>query len=696
MWWTDPVWLVALIIIIPVLFSGNKISLNKLTQFLQGKFFRTGKRQPLADKHPGTHSINKRLRQLTWIRSAALACVIFGLAGTTAILPVKNRRIVALIDVSDSIGNSETEKSRAALLDQINKLSSADRIAVMTFAGGTNIIAPMAKPGDAYSSLKSAVLTAPMPGDTDIQKAISSSKEILSQTTGRRSILLFSDGRASMTEIDAGSLKSLNTSVNTIPVGKRGEGIVSWELKIPDSIHTGEKALLEWNIFSPADLKINYSVKMDDKKILQEYYDVNAGNNIIPVDVSSDSPGDHRIDIDVSINNNIIRYGSISGLLRVSGKDSILLINGKVYNSGLGAALRIQGLNVAETGSSAISESLNGSAAVILDNIPASSITKDQQKSLQNYTAAGGGLLVIGGDSSLGRGEYYESILEDILPVNTDTRQRIFYNRTEVVYAIDHSGSMTIKRGRITKYEAALNGVAASVNEMDPRDKIGIVTFDEQAEWKLPLISAGRKKEIYKALSDIPLGGGTDMSKAFDEVISRFSILEPVSRHLIVITDGLTIDKDFKSLCHRLVKNGFTISTIGIGNEINESLLKDIADWGNGQFYRVELDAVPEVVHKESMRITRDLIQEGGFKPKVRIYADWLADSDTSFPMIKGYLLTRPKNLAVVNLEVGEHDPLFAWWRYGNGNALSLQAIPGPDGFLHGQALLPITVSSAR
>lgn len=365
------------------------------------------------------------------------------------------------------------------------------------------------------------------------------------------------------------------------------------------------------------------------------------------------------------------------GMIKISGPAKILLLYDKTPEPALSRALRIQGIAVVEMSITSLGETpeaLDNYTTVILDNVPAPYLTDRQQIVLHDYVTGGGGLLVIGGDSSLGRGEYYASRLEEMLPVETDTRQRLIFNRAMILFVIDQSGSMSDIVGETSKLTACLQGVAAAVKELNPQDEVGLLAFDSTPTWILPFTPAAKKTTITDALAQLGSeGGGTDMGAAMREIISEFSTTGPIRRHVIFFTDGNTGDGNFQLMSTQLKKLGVTITTVGVGEEINLPLLQNMARWGDGKFYRATLDKIPQIFQKEMIRVTRDLIQEGLFYPKVQTPAAFLNDLtgvEPNLPPIRGYLITKPKSFATIYLntgKTGKNDPLLSVWRYGNG-----------------------------
>jgi len=246
--------------------------------------------------------------------------------------------------------------------------------------------------------------------------------------------------------------------------------------------------------------------------------------------------------------------------------------------------------------------------------------------------------------------------------------------------------------------------VVLAIKELGDQDEVGILSFDSSPTWVLDFTSVKERQRIKAALDDLPTGGGTDMSLAMDEVANSFGEPGPTRRHVIFLTDGQTADvrEHFHELADRLALVGVTITTIGIGEDVNQELLAQLATWGNGTFYHAQPDEVPRLIKKDTIQMSRDLIQEGRFKPITQRDGGLLAGMPAALPPVAGYLVTKAKPQATVWLTVqgkpaagqgdGEAvaDPLLASWHYGNGQV----AVFAADSGLHwlpdwsGQALL--------
>ena len=112
MGWTKPIWLLALVIIIPIFQLGN-IFLRKQRE-RQGSYTDT-------IKSP------KSLVWLTVFRVAVIGMVILALAGTSMLIPSQNCQTVILLDVSQSIGQIQTENARRVALQLLQQFKSVWR-----------------------------------------------------------------------------------------------------------------------------------------------------------------------------------------------------------------------------------------------------------------------------------------------------------------------------------------------------------------------------------------------------------------------------------------------------------------------------------------------------------------------------------------------------------------------------------------
>lgn len=639
-------------------------------------------RVPVGVK-PGGSPVRQRLARL---RVAAALLLLLALAGAALPLPSHQRQVVILLDVSESIDRREQEQARRAALRILADLSARDRAAVVAFAGGQRVLAPPGAPGDAAALLAGADLAAPAPDKTNLHEALRLARSLLTAGAGAPAIILFSDGRPTAGgEVGAFPPFTEKVRLYTVPVGTPAAGLYSSGLELPETARPGEELRIGWRVFSDRPQEVTVGLKINGQTIDTRRVKVAAGNNRLQLPLTAPVSGLARVELEVTGGDGrALPMAGAAGLLQVSAPAQILVLSSEPP-SPLAAALRAQGMTVSEENVAGLAGAhpratpaeLASYAAVVLENVPAYALTKEYQDNLGEYVAGGGGLLVTGGEKALGRGEYYASRLEELLPVRTDTRQRLLFDRLKILFLIDQSGSMGEGVGDISKQEAAVAGLLAAATGLNPWDEVGILGFADKAEWILPFTPVGDGGEIQKAVRKISPGGGTDLAMGLEAAIRAFTGAEAVRRHMVIISDGMTVQADFAGFSRRLREMRVTVTTIGVGYDINEKLLQDLAVMGEGEFYRADEARLPQIIVAETFRVTRELIQEGTFRPVLRTPADFLGGLPDPLPPVLGYLRTKAKETAEVYLEVGEGDPLLAAWRYGNGRVAVFTADTG-------------------
>jgi uncharacterized membrane protein len=624
---------------------------------------------------PGKDRLNRALAAL---RALGVAACLLALLDVGLPVPSSRRVTYFLFDVSDSVGRAGVEESRRSALGLLRSLPDSDMVGIVAFARTPALVSRPMPARRMASVLEDCPLESSDPGSTDMSLALSFVSALLKGEKGDKGTVIFGDGRSTLgAAVDAQALTRHGLRVWAYPVGGSSGGVVSRSLEPPDLSRAGGKAILRWRIFTDRDISIRYTVKVDGVAVQKGAADLRKGEREIEVAVDAGAPGARTVEIDArDEQGRVLPLAACGALLGVEGDRRVLVVRGGKAPSPLSSALALQGIKTLDAGVDALPESApgySGYTAVVLDDVSAVSMTESRQRALVDFVSGGGGLLVVGGYSSLGRGEYYSTVLEDVLPVETDTRQRLFFSRATILFVIDHSGSMSEMVGGTSKQLAAMQGVAASIPELNPQDEVGILSFDTSPTWVLPFTPVSQAIDVQKAFSSIPEGGGTDMSTAIQEVVRGFGEAGPNKRHAVILSDGFTVNADFRALSDQLKLYGISVSTIGIGDTVNEELLKEVAEWNDGAYYRAVLGDIPKVIKKETVRVTRDLIQEGRFSARAVGRSPAIQGLESDLPRYSGYLITKPKALANVILETSggdakQADPLLAEWRYGNGS----------------------------
>jgi hypothetical protein len=114
---------------------------------------------------------------------------------------------------------------------------------------------------------------------------------------------------------------------------------------------------------------------------------------------------------------------------------------------------------------------------------------------------------------------------------------------------------------------------------------------------------------------------------------------------------------------------------VGLGTDIDEQLLKMIADVGGGRFHAVQdAENLPRIFTKEAEMVSRAAAVEDWFPVSQTGYAAFLRQIDVSTaPYLHGYVSTKMKPTPAVELlsSSDTEEPILARWRVGTGWSLA-------------------------
>jgi len=205
----------------------------------------------------------------------------------------------------------------------------------------------------------------------------------------------------------------------------------------------------------------------------------------------------------------------------------------------------------------------------------------------------------------------------------------------DIVMAIDVSASMLAKDLKPNRLEA-LKKVASKFINRRPNDRIGLVEYAGESYTKTPVTSD--KSIILKSLSDIKyntiITGGTAIGMGLATAVNRIKESKAKSKIIILLTDGvnnsgfidpqtaseLAVEYGIKTYTIGLGSNGMALSPVAINNgvfqysriqvEIDETLLKEIADATGGKYFRATNNEKLEEIYDEIDKLEKTEIEE--------------------------------------------------------------------------------------
>src|SRR5659263_216059 len=280
------------------------------------------------------------------------------------------------------------------------------------------------------------------------------------------------------------------------------------------------------------DISYRLDVEIDGTSVMSETFTQKEREKVIPVTGSFTSLGSHKMKATITpgtedrftLNN--VFYRSIF----VVPKPKLLVVTSDTESP---LYTITNSLYDVATMSSLPTE-LSSYKTVIIDNKGAAELNAD---TLRNYVGNGGGLVVVGGESSYDKGAYNNSPVEAILPIIS--RSAEFKGGRNIVILIDSSGSTGIgSPSPISLIDANAISIIRSIG----RDsRIGIVAFSGLTRETsiLPVSSDANKAELENFIMEIgPKGGDnpTDLDKGLRAAEGSLNTVTG-TKEIIIISD---------------------------------------------------------------------------------------------------------------------------------------------------------------
>lgn len=329
---------------------------------------------------------------------------------------------------------------------------------------------------------------------------------------------------------------------------------------------------------------------------------------------------------------------------------------------------------VAEDGLPRSLSGLKPYQAIVLSDVPRAStagvplLTDGDMRNLEAYVKNGGGLLVLGGENSLGSGGYQDTYLDKhVLPVRMDVEATLETPTIGLMLAVDRSGSM-----QGPKMELAKEAARATAESLAHEDLIGVVAFDSEARMAVRLQRAGNRYRIATDIGKLTANGGTHIYPALDLCYQTLLTAQAKIKHVILLTDGQAPRQGIDALVRQMKRSGMTVSTVGVGSDVDHNLLESIADRGGGRSYFTDRpETLPRIFVKETKLISGESVVEQrvharrapGIGRVDLLRGVRIEDS----PVLTGFLPTKVKPGAEEVLRLSNGKPLLARWKLGLG-----------------------------
>lgn len=159
---------------------------------------------------------------------------------------------------------------------------------------------------------------------------------------------------------------------------------------------------------------------------------------------------------------------------------------------------------------------------------------------------------------------------------------------TDLVVVLDRSGSM---RGEPLRF--AKSAVRELIAQLGDDDRFGLVSYSSGGQVSIPLQTASpsARESWSRTLQEISANGGTNMSHGLDLahglLDARTAGRAP---RVVLLSDGHANQGDhslagLQQRASRAVSGEYVLSSVGVGDGFDETVMSAVADAGTGNFY---------------------------------------------------------------------------------------------------------------
>ncbi|MBI4577168.1 MAG: VWA domain-containing protein [Planctomycetes bacterium] len=625
------------------------------------------------------------------LRLALLAGLAAAMASPRLVRTSDRLCVLFVLDWSDSMRPRGREAGLAWVQEALKGLGERDRAGLIVFGEDAYVEWPPTEqplPGEPETVLATSF--------TDISRALRLATATFPEDAVRRAVLvsdgnenlgdaireamalqagdvvldthLVTEGRGSATEVLVERVQVPPRSARGEPVGVR---------VVVEATSAGEGHLRIVRSGDPprvvADQAIAYREGQSVWRVLDDPPGEDAGS-LVTYEVVLSSPQD-----DNPNNNRSYAFTRVSGeprVLAVFQRDALERSGGRPP---LVEALRRAGLAVDLKDPSGLPlslDELDRYRAFFLVDVPARLWTEPQMEATRRFVHdRGGGLVMVGGPDSFAVGGYDRTPVEEALPVEMDIRHEKKMPSLAYVVAVDKSGSMGSDTRGTEKIAIAREAAAEVASTLSPWDRFGAIGFDSASKWVVPMQNVTDVGAVMDQLRSLRAGGGTNIYPALEDAYAALQAEEAVLKHVIVMTDGETVEGPYETLVGRMHADGITVTTVAVGEQADQGFLQDMARWGEGEFFWTpDVSFVPRIFAQDVFLSYRKFIEEpeGGLVPvpgRPHEVTDGVAPD--GWPRLGGFVQTmaRPRAEVLLRSPAESVEPLLAVWRYGLGKA---------------------------
>ena len=596
------------------------------------------------------------------LKALVFMAILLALAAPRLSVYQSKMAVALLADTSASVSPQDL-RTESVFADRLERSRGRHWTRVIPFARATRTAAREEHPKSGWDLRHTA---APGGHATNLEAAIRDGAASLPAGMVPR-LVLMSDGNENMGSAARAiwQAQQLGVPVDTVALaGRPKPNLVLESVALPGEVFSGERFPIEITVEAPRSAAASVEMTAEGKTIGASQVQLVSGANHLHLEASVNSVGA------------IAMAGKISAgdLGDASFEDAVTLRQPRVLlvshdppssEEHLVHTLEANQFQVthAPTG---IPDKLDDFQLIVINNWDMESIPAARKAAIEDFVKKGGGLAWIGGD----RNVYVDKKGQEDDPLERSLPAKIAPPRspegTAVVLIIDKSSSM---EGR--KIELARLAAIGVVENLRPIDSVGVLIFDNSFQWAVPIRRADDRAAIKKLISGITPDGGTQIAPALTEAYQRILPQNAVYKHIVLLTDGISEEGDSMTLTREALANHVTISTVGLGQDVNRAFLEKVASSAQGKSYFLnDPQGLEQILLRDVEEHTGNTAVEKNIQPKVLKQAEILEGVGMeNAPALRGYVRFQARPTSDVILEADHDDPLLVRWQYGLGRA---------------------------
>ena len=591
------------------------------------------------------------------LKALVFACVIAAWAEPRLTVFETKTAVAVLTDTSRSIPDEQVERQRE-IVRRMGEARGRNLLRVFSF--------------DETARLGSATRDA-SPRGTNIEAALRAGLSALPADRVPK-IVLISDGWENQGAVErvVGQARRRGVSVSTIPLdGRQRPALRLKALSAPTRAFRGERFSIDAVIESPAAAAVDVSLLAEGKSIGQSSAHLDAGENFLRLNARLDIAGSALVSGSIKS----AELGELVFEHTVSlAQPRVLLVSGDTEerDTHLLGVFRAAGFEVERTQDFFPAE-LSAFQVIVANNIHLEGLPLTGKERIEEFIREGGGFLQIAGENSryVEQDEDEDDPLRRALPA--DPAPPRTPEGTAVVLILDKSSSM---EGQ--KMDLARRSALGVVENLRPIDQVGVLVFDNSFEWVVTLQKNENPAATKELISSIIADGGTQIAPALTEAFEKIRPSDAAYKHILLLTDGISEEGDSIALAKQAAKLKVTISTIGLGQDVNRAYLERVARTAEGKpHFLLDVSGLTQLVLKDVMEHTGSSVMEKDVRARVVSAVEILdeariAEAGPLLGWVK--FVAKPEAETILeiddpNAETGERDPLLVRRQYGLGRA---------------------------